>query len=218
MWLIVSRTFLTYGIIVLFFRLMGKREIGELSLLDIVISIMMAELAVVVIEDTSKPMYASIAPMFVLVVIQRVTARISLKSKKFRDWFEGKPSVLILNGKIDKKEMQSHRYNFDDLMLQLHEKGIKCVQDVEYAILEPSGKLSVFAKEKPESTGYVHLLIADGEIMEDALKMIDKSKQWLKAELSRQGYDQIDQIFYCTLDSANHWFINLDTEKAVQTD
>jgi len=218
MWLIISRTFLTYGVIVLFFRLMGKREIGELSLLDVVISIMMAEMAVIVIEDPSKPMYASIIPMFVLVVIQRVTAHISLKSKKFRDWFEGKPSVLILNGKIDKKEMQSHRYNFDDLILQLHEKGIKCVQDVEYAILEPSGKLSVFPKEKPESTGFVHLLVADGEIMEDALKMIDKSKEWLKRELSKQGYDHIEKIFYCTLDDANRWYIDLDTENANQSD
>ena len=203
MWLIISRTFLIYGFIVLSFRLMGKREIGELSLLDIVISIMMAEMALFVIGDTSKPMYASVVPMFVLVVIQRVTAYISLKNKKFRDWFEGKPSVLIMNGKIDKQEMQSHRYNLDDLILQLHEKGVKCVQDVEYAILEPSGKLSVFAKEKPTSTGFVHLLIADGEIMEDALKMIDQSKQWLKTELCKQGYDRVEEIFYCTLDGAD---------------
>ena len=213
MWLIISRTFLIYGFIVLSFRLMGKREIGELSLLDIVISIMMAEMALFVIGDTSKPMYASVVPMFVLVVIQRVTAYISLKNKKFRDWFEGKPSVLIMNGKIDKQEMQSHRYNLDDLILQLHEKGVKCVQDVEYAILEPSGKLSVFAKEKPTSTGFVHLLIADGEIMEDALKMIDQSKQWLKSELSKQGYDRVEKIFYCTFDDANQWFVDLDTEK-----
>lgn len=213
MWLIISRTFIIYFFVVFFFRLMGKREIGELSLLDIVISIMMAELAIIVIGDTSKHLFASIVPMLVLVVIQRVTAYISLKSKKFRDWFEGKPSIIILNGKIDKKEMQNHRYNFDDLILQLHEKGVKCVQDVEYAILEPSGKLSVFPKEKPESTGFVHLLIADGEIVEDSLKMIDKTKEWLKTELSKQGFDQIDQILYCTLDGANRWYIDLDTSK-----
>lgn len=213
MWLIISRTFIIYFFVVFFFRLMGKREIGELSLLDIVISIMMAELAIIVIGDTSKHLFASIVPMLVLVVIQRVTAYISLKSKKFRDWFEGKPSIIILNGRIDKKEMQNHRYNFDDLILQLHEKGVKCVQDVEYAILEPSGKLSVFPKVKPESTGFVHLLIADGEIMEDSLKMIDKTKEWLKTELSKQGFDQIDQILYCTLDGANRWYIDLDTSK-----
>ena len=213
MWLIISRTFIIYFFVVFFFRLMGKREIGELSLLDIVISIMMAELAIIVIGDTSKHLFASIVPMLVLVVIQRVTAYISLKSKKFRDWFEGKPSIIILNGRIDKKEMQNHRYNFDDLILQLHEKGVKCAQDVEYAILEPSGKLSVFPKEKPESTGFVHLLIADGEIVEDSLKMIDKTKEWLKTELSKQGFDQIDQILYCTLDGANRWYIDLDTSK-----
>lgn len=213
MWILVSRTIITYGFIVLFFRLMGKREIGELSLLDIVISIMMAEIAVIVIEDPSKTIFASIVPMFILVIIQRVTALLSLKSKRFRDWFEGKPSIIILNGKINKAEMRKHRYNFDDLIQQLHEKNVKSVQDVEYAILEPSGKLSVFAKEKAESTGFVHLLVADGEIQDDSLHVLKKSQEWLREELSKQGYHQLEEILYCTIDAANQWYIDLQKKR-----
>jgi len=200
MWLIISRTILTYIFIVIFFRLMGKREIGELSLLDIVISIMMAEIAIFVIEDPSKSIFDSLVPMFVLVIIQRISAHLSLKSKKFRDWFEGEPSILILDGKVDKKEMRKHRYNIDDLIQQMHEKNIKCIRDIEYAILEPAGKLTVFAKEKPVSIGFVHLLIADGEVQEKELKLINKSEQWLKEELKQQGHHQLEKIFYCTLD------------------
>src|SRR5690625_849871 len=214
MYTIIIRTILIYGFVVLFFRLMGKREIGELSLLDIVISIMMAEMAIIVIADTSKPFYVSLVPMFLLVLIQRITALFSLKSKKFRDWFEGKPAVMILNGKIDRQEMKNHRYNIDDLILQLHEKSVKCIRDVEYAILEPSGKLSVFPKEKAESKGFVHVLIADGEILEDALKMINKTKQWLKAELQKSGYNQLNKIFYCSFDESETFYIDLNYEKA----
>ncbi|WP_017472683.1 DUF421 domain-containing protein [Amphibacillus jilinensis] len=211
--IIITRTLLTYGFIVLFFRLMGKREIGELSLLDIVIFIMMAEIAVFSIEDPNNPISHAIVPMFLLVIIQRLTAYISLKSKRFRDWFEGKPSLIIANGQVDENEMRRQRYNFDDLMQQLHEKSVKGVQDVEYAILEPNGKLTVFEKEQPQSSGFVHLLIMDGEIQYDALKTLNKSVQWLEAELLKKGYSELDQISYCTIDQAKNWFIDLKDER-----
>ncbi|MBU5593573.1 DUF421 domain-containing protein [Amphibacillus sp. MSJ-3] len=213
MWIIISRTIITYCFIAFFFRLMGKREIGELSLLDIVISIMMAEIAVIVIEDTDKGILTSLIPMLVLVIIQRTTALISLKSKRFRDWFEGKPSLIILNGRINKDEMRKHRYNFDDLIQQLHEKSVKSVQDVEYAILEPSGKLSVFAKERAVSVGFVHLLIADGKIQDHTLDVLKKSRDWLMEELGKQGYYKLEDILYCTIDSADQWYIDLEKKR-----
>lgn len=208
MWIIINRTIITYIFIVFFFRLMGKREIGELSLLDIVISIMMAEIAIFVIEDPNKHMFTSLIPMFVLVIIQRLSAFISLKSKRFRSWFEGVPSVMVMNGKINKEEMKDNRYNIDDLIQQMHEKSVKCIRDIEYAILEPAGTLTVFAKEKPISKGFVHLLVADGKIQKKVLKRMGKTEQWLKDNLKEQGYSRVDEIFYCTLDEANQWFID----------
>ncbi|WP_067837285.1 DUF421 domain-containing protein [Amphibacillus sediminis] len=210
---LIVRTILTYCMIVLVFRLMGKREIGELSLLDVVIFIIIAEIGVIMIEDSNKTIMEATIPILILVAIQRVTAIMSLKSKRFRDWFEGKPSLIIADGKIDENEMRKQRYNFDDLTQQLHEKDIKAVQDVEYAILEPSGKLSVFAKEKPVSTGMVYLLIMDGEIQEDILTILKKDQAWLEEELRKRGYRDYRQISYCTYDQAHNWYIDVKDKR-----
>lgn len=103
---IIVRTIFYYVVIVIIFRMMGKREIGELSLLDIVVYIMIAELAVVTIEDLNIEYWFTLIPMVILLMIQRLTAFISLKSPLFRTYFEGKPSIIITNGKIDEYEMK----------------------------------------------------------------------------------------------------------------
>ena len=145
---IFLRTVLIYFVVFLMLRIMGKREIGKLSLFDLVISIMIAEIAVFVLEDAKKPLMVWILPMGTLVLIQVVIAYITLKSRTIRVLFDGKPSVLINKGMIDREEMKKHRYNLDDLMLQLRQNKIMNVADVEFAILEPSGKLSVVEKRQ----------------------------------------------------------------------
>ncbi len=202
------------------FRLMGKREIGELSLLDIVVFIMIAEMAVFAIEDPSESMIHALIPMLILLFIQRSTAWLSLKNQRFRGWFEGKPSVLISRGKIDEKEMRKNRYNFNDLLQQLREAGTKSIQDVEFAILESSGKLSVFEKDKKSGSpqpispnGYVLPLIIDGKIQKDALQNINESEDWLLDKLHEQGYTDFKQISFCSMDSDHNWFIDLNDER-----
>lgn len=209
----IYRTIVTYGIIVLLFRMMGKREIGELSLLDIVIFIMMAEIAVFAIEDPDRKIRDATVPMIVLVIIQRLTAIISLKSKRFREWFEGKPSIIVTAGKIDEHEMKKQRYNFDDLTQQLRENGTKSIQDVEYAILEPSGKLSIFEKTPTVSAGFVYTLIMDGDIQRDNLEEINKSEAWLRQELMKKGYDDLKQISFCSIDDNDQWYIDIKNER-----
>lgn len=210
---LILRTILTYAVFVILFRFMGKREIGELSLLDVVISIMMAEIAVLTIEDPDLPMYNAFVPMVVLVVIQRLTAVFSLKSKRFRDWFEGKPSLIIVNGKIDEHEMKKQRFNLDDLITQLHDNGTKSIQDVEYAILEPTGTLSIFEKSPTVSSGFVYTLIMDGEVQKPGLDEIKKDEQWLKDELNKQGYQDLKQISFCTIDDGGQWYIDKKNER-----
>ena len=136
-----------YFIVFVIMRIMGKREIGKLSVFDLVISIMIAEIAVFALEDTKRPLWESVVPMIVLVVVQITLAWISLKSKRVRTWFDGKPSVIIARGHLLREEMRKMRYNLDDLMLQLREQGIDNVDQVEYAIMESTGKLTVFTKE-----------------------------------------------------------------------
>ncbi|MEF2243317.1 DUF421 domain-containing protein [Paenibacillus sp. IITD108] len=147
LWSLFLRTIITYIIVFLIMRLMGKREIGKLSLLDLVISFMVAEIAVIVIEDLDRSLWEGIVPMATLAIIQITTAIISLRSRKLRIWFDGKPSVIIADGQIYHDVMRKQRYNLDDLMLQLRENQITSVEDVAFAILETSGKLSVIPKE-----------------------------------------------------------------------
>lgn len=198
---IILRTLVVYVLIVIIFRLMGKREIGELSILDLVVFIMIAESAVMGIENIDKPLMETIIPMFLLMVIQIVLATLSLKSKKLRELVDGKPSILIENGKINENEMKRQRYNFDDLLIQLREKNISNLADVEFAILEPSGKLSVFEKDhKKKST--LHLpLIVDGNVQERHLKILDKTNLWLRQQLKKLGYHNIKEISYCSYDN-----------------
>ncbi|WP_449290087.1 YetF domain-containing protein [Paenibacillus chungangensis] len=143
----IIRTILIYFIITLIMRLMGKREIGKLSVLDLVISVMIAEIAVIVIEDIQRPLWEGIVPMIILLIIQVGTALMTMNNRKLRLLFDGKPSVIIAKGKIDRDIMKKQRYNLDDLLLQLRENQITSVADVEFAILETSGKLSVIPKE-----------------------------------------------------------------------
>ncbi|WP_025692369.1 DUF421 domain-containing protein [Paenibacillus zanthoxyli] len=145
-------TLLMYFFIFLSMRIMGKREIGKLSLFDLTISILIAEIAVFAIEDIKRPLYDSIVPMVTLVLVQVVLAQFSLKSRKLRLLIDGKPSILIAEGKIQRKEMRKLRYNIDDLLLQLRGQNITSPADVEFAILEPTGQLTVIEKSNDVSS------------------------------------------------------------------
>jgi uncharacterized membrane protein YcaP (DUF421 family) len=212
--IILFRTLFLYLLILLIFRLMGKREIGELSILDLVVYIMIAEMASLAIENTKDPLINTLLPIMVLVVIQITLAVLSLKSKKFRDIVDGKPTIIINNGKIDEKAMRAQRYNFDDLLLQLREKDVGNIADVEYAILEPSGTLSIFQKQNGDhqENGSLALpLIIDGEIQEDNLKMIDRTRTWLLTQLNKKGYEDPGEISFCSFQNGE-FYIDLMNE------
>lgn len=218
---IILRTILIYFIILLVLRFMGKREIGQLSVLDFVVSIMIAELAVISIENVQVPMMTTIVPILVLSIIQISLAWISLKSEKLRKMIDGKPTVLINNGKIDEEEMRKQRYNFDDLLIQLRQSKIRDLADVEFAILEPSGKLSVIEKTAAEKedanyAGKVHLpfpLILDGKVQDEHLEQIGKTPLWLRQELRKLGYKDIKKISYCSLNDNQTFFVDIKDEK-----
>ncbi|CAM3820201.1 DUF421 domain-containing protein [Mesobacillus zeae] len=210
---VAFRTLLLYSLILLIFRLMGKREVGELSLLDLVVFIMIGEIAGMAIEEPDVPLIRSILPILLLVGIQLLLAFISLKSKWFRDTIDGRPSIIIKKGKIDEKEMRRHRYNFDDLLLQLREKDFPDISEVEYAILETSGKLSVFPKGEDGIEGGLPVpLVVDGVAIAENLKRIEKSKKWLLQKLSEKGYHDIEKISICSYHNGK-FFIDIDNEK-----
>ncbi|WP_417281538.1 DUF421 domain-containing protein [Camelliibacillus cellulosilyticus] len=197
---------------------MGKREIGQLSLVDFVVSIMIAELAVISIEDPKKPMVATVMPIVLLLLIQLFLSIVSLKNAVFRRLIDGKPSTIIKKGEIDEHQMRRQRYNFDDLLMQLREHNIKSIGDVEFAILEPNGKLSVLRKtnehelkeEMPEENASLPLpLVLDGKVQEENLKAIDKTPLWLRQELRKIGYRDLKKLSYCVLDQNGTFFVDL---------
>lgn len=213
------RTTFMYFFIFLIMRLMGKREIGKLSVFDLVISIMIAEIAVIVIETTEKSMVLAVAPILLLFVIQVSLAFLMMKNRKLRLWFDGKPSVLIKDGRLNREEMHKQRYNLDDLMQQLRDNQVTEVNEVEIAVLESTGKLSVIKKGNGDSNGkegqtyekidrnpqfrYELLpmaLIMDGQVQDDNLEKLGKTRFWLKSELSNYEVDNFKQVFFCTID------------------
>ncbi|WP_371924994.1 DUF421 domain-containing protein [Halobacillus sp. A1] len=169
--------------------------------MDLVVFIMLAEIAIFLIEKPEASMWQAVIPMAVLLLIQWGSALLSLKSKRFRDWFDGKPSILIRNGKIDEREMRRQRYNFSDLLMQLREQEVQDIKVIDFAILEPSGKLSVFKKGEDGSSDYAVVLIEDGHIQYNGLRSIQKNKEWLMGELKQKGYVDSTNISLCTVNS-----------------
>lgn len=189
--IMILKTIFIYFFIALSIRLMGKKEVGELGIIDLIVSILIAELGAICIENTKDSILVSIVPIMVLVCIQIIVSYLSLKNQDLRDFIEGKPSVIIKDGKIKFKEMTKLRYTLDDLISQLREQGIKSIEEVNYAILENNGKLSVF-KEKDE---YPLPIILDGKIDFTVLKEIGKDEYFIH-ELLKENHLKLKDIFY----------------------
>lgn len=193
---VLFRTLFFYFFVLISYRIMGKREIGQLGVIDLIISMLIAELVAISIEETESSIFLTIIPIALLVLLEIIFAFISIKSRKFRTIFDGKPSLIICNGKINYKEMVKQRYSLDDLLIGLRQKEIKDIDMVEYAFLEPNGELSVFKYNffKMKSP-YPVALILDGCIQSEVLKHIHKSKEWLEDELASKNLLPKD-IFY----------------------
>ena len=193
---VLFRTIFFYFFVLLAYRIMGKREIGQLGVIDLIVSILIAELVAISIEETNNSIYLTIIPITMLVILEVVFAYISIKSRKFRVIFDGKPSLIICNGKINYKEMVKQRYSLDDLLISLRLQGIKDLEMVEYAFLEPNGALSVFKYNVFKIKGsYPMPLILDGMIQKNSLKHIKKSEGWLIDALCEKNLTLKD-VFY----------------------
>lgn len=189
---IIFRTLFFYFFIVFVYRIMGKREVGQLGIIDLIVSVLIAELVAISLDNTKDSIFMAIIPIILLVFCQIVMALLSLNKKSVREMFDGKPSVIINNGKIQIKEMVKQRYNLDDLLTQLREENFKSISEVDYAILETSGKLSVFKKENSKKVTFPLPLIVEGKIEYDNLKLLNKDTNWLLNNIKTD----INNIFY----------------------
>ena len=208
MMIVIIRTVFFYFFIFLIYRIMGKREVGQLSITDLIVSLLIAELTVISIENFDKSLLYSLIPIVILVLLQCILAFISLKKPKFRLMLEGNPSLIIKNGKINYNEMLKQRYNLDDLLVQLRDKGYRSIEEVEYAILESSGTLSVF----PYETGKSPLplpIILDGDIQEDTIKHLKKNRKWVYDFLDKKDI-KLQDVFFAFYKDKNIFIIKND--------
>ena len=210
--IIILKTFFIYLLVAFIFRIMGKREVGQLGTFDLVVFILIAELVAMAIEHKSNFIF-NLIPVIILVLLQILISKISLKNTKFRRFIDGKPVVIIKKGIIDFKNMVEQRYTFDDLLLQLREKDIRSIDEVDYAILEINGKLSVFKKDDNKDRKVYPLpIILDGEVQFDNLYNIGKTKRWLLNTMLDKNI-KIEEIFYAFCKNNDLYIIKNDELK-----
>lgn len=205
--IIILRTLFFYFFIFLVYRIMGKREVGKLGIIDLIVSILIAELAVISIENHDNNILKSIIPILTLLFLQIFLAVIALKNPKLRIILDGNPSVIIKEGKINYKEMSKQKYNLEDLLSQIREKGYKSIEEIEYAILENNGSLSVFPYTNNKKTTPLPLpLILDSTIQKDTLKLLNKDESWVKSLLEKK-HIKLEEIFYAFYKDNNIFII-----------
>lgn len=203
---IIFRTVFFYFFIVLAFRVMGKREVGQLGVVDLIVSIMIAEISAFSIEKIDDTIFLGIVPIVVLVLLELALGFMSLKCRMVEKVLEGKPTVLINDGKIIYKNLVNQRYSIDDLLLELRKKEISSIEEVEYAFLETNGELSIFKYKPLKRKGSLPLpVVIEGVIQYDVLESINKTENWLLENLENNSLS-LDMVFYA-LYKKSHLYI-----------
>lgn len=211
------RAIALYTIILIVMRLMGKREIGQLQPFELVIAIMIADLASIPMTEIGIPITNGIVPIFGLLVMHLLISILNMKYIKAREIICGRPSILIYRGKIDEEKLKKERFTINELEERLRGNNISNIGDVEYAILETSGQLSVIQKPNkrntipedfgimPEYEGIAYDLVIDGAVMNENLQKIGKDYNWLKKEVNKFGYKP-EEALIVTYDSKGQIF------------
>lgn len=213
------RTIILYIFVVFVMRVMGKRQIGELQPFELVIAIMLSELAAVPMQDTGIPLRNGLIPIFTLMLLEISISIISLKFESVRKIVCGKPSILIKNGRVLEDEMRKQRFNINDLMEELRISGYFNISDIEYAILETNGKLSIIPKIKqsPITKEDMNInkaelklpisIILDGVLNMKNLSASGNNIDWLNKKLKENKIDKIEDVFIAMLDTKGDFFI-----------
>lgn len=193
---VILKCFIVYFVLIGALRLMGKREVGELSVFDVVIYLVMSELLAISISEPEVSVMRSLVPLAVLSLLQIMISLILLKCKKIRDLVDGRSVILIEHGVIMQERMRANRYSLDDLLSQLRMQGYFHVKDIAFAVLENNGTLSVISKKDCELIT-PDPLIQDGEICVDVLCEIHRDEKWLHRQLKEAGVRTHEDVFLC---------------------
>ena len=208
----IIRTVLLYLLTVAAMKIMGKRQIGQMQLSELVTVTILSELVSYSILDTDIPIIYSIAPVFILICLEVSISFFSVKSRLVSRLFDGKPSFIIYKGKINRKEMVTSRLTLTEVISEIRASGFNSVSEIYYMILEPSGKISVIpriskqpltptdANIRVAENGIDHGIIIDGKLIKNALSVVGKSNKWLDAVMRSNNIDSFDDVFYLAVD------------------
>lgn len=220
MLVLVIRTLILYIVVVVSMRIMGKRQIGELQPSELVVAIMISDLVSVPMQSIDIPLLAGVLPALTLIIAEVVMSFITLKSRMVRRFVTGEPSIVIYNGHVNEKELQKLRFNLNDLLEELRICGYPNISDVEAAILETNGQLSVIPKtqartvtvrdmqvQNPDQEGLPYMMITDGEYNYAEIRRSGKSREWLDKQLGKHHIKSVKEVFIASLDTNDSLFL-----------
>lgn len=203
---LIITMFISYFVMLIALRFLGKKELSQLTVLDLIVFLIMSELITLSIDGSDMNIYHSITAVITIITIDKICSFLSLRNKKIKKVLEGQPCYIIYQGKVNQQKMTKLNYSVNDLCHHLREKGVGSISDVEFAILETDGQLSVI--EKNQSRFLIpDPLISNGEINYDVLETINKDVYWLYDLLSKEGINDYRELFYCILEDKGLYYI-----------
>ncbi len=217
----LCRTVILYLFIIIVMRILGKRQIGELEPSELVLSLLLADLAAVPMQDFGIPLFSGIIPILALLCLSSVLSALTVKHVRMRALLNGKPSIVIQDGKIITKEMKRNRFTADELLEELRLSGTTDIRKVKCATLETSGRLSVipYADEQPVTGKLIHIkaeeqgvpliIINEGRVLTDNLTLRGFDRAWLNKQLKSNKIKHEKDVFLMTVDEKNTIFFTL---------
>ena len=211
MLIVLLRTVLIYVFLIAIMRLMGKRQLGELEVTDLVITLLLSEIATIPLTDKNTPLLYAIVPVVTLATFEIFSSALSLRFPKFKQMLSPKSAILIRNGQVDRAAMKQVRITLDELMCELRQKDVADISDVQYAILESNGKISVLTKTAsspptaqqlglcPQEPGMMHIVFCDGVYADPTLRALGKDRSWVQKQMRLQGLSP-ERVFYMMVD------------------
>ena len=209
--IIFVRTVILYFAILISMRIMGKRQLGEMEISEFIVAALIADLAATPLQDIGIPLLNGLVPIIIMFCFEIIIAGLNMRSVKLRKLTYGRPEIIIRNGRIIREAMHKNRFTLDELMQELRAQGLTDTAQVEYAVLETNGQLSIILKsgDQPvtasqmgvvgDDVSYAHIIINEGRILDNNLELLGRDRRWLANELKRQNLRSADEVYSLTL-------------------
>ncbi len=209
--IIFVRTVILYFAILISMRIMGKRQLGEMEISEFIVAALIADLAATPLQDIGIPLLNGLVPIIIMFCFEIIIAGLNMRSVKLRKLTYGRPEIIVRGGKIIREAMQKNRFTLDELMQELRAQGLTDTAQVEYAVLETNGQLSIILKsgDQPvtasqmgvvgDDVSYAHIIINEGRILDNNLELLGRDRRWLSNELKRQNLRSADEVYILTL-------------------